>query len=48
MRNGMRRQAGHLVVAITLLAALAGCVVAPYGAGPGYHHYYHDHDGYNH
>jgi hypothetical protein len=47
MHDGMRRQLGRLAVAIGLLVALAGCVVAPYG--PGYHGYYHgygDHGGY--
>lgn len=47
MRDGMRLQAGRLVLAIGLLVTLAGCVVYPaYGPGPGYrpyHHPYGDH-----
>jgi hypothetical protein len=47
MHTGIRRQIGRLVVAIALLGALAGCVVAPYGPGyHGYNHGYGDHEGY--
>ena len=37
MRDGMGRQATRVVLAIGLLATLAGCVVYPaWGPGPGY------------
>ncbi len=41
MRHGIGRQVSRLVVAIGLLAALAGCVVYPaYGPGPYHYHAY--------
>lgn len=39
MRNGIGRRAARLVLAIGLLATLAGCVVAP-AYGPGYYRPY--------
>src|SRR5271165_2321931 len=35
MRNGMKRPAIRLALAIGLLATLAGCVIYPVGWGPG-------------
>ncbi len=49
MRDGLKRQAGRLIVAIGLLATLAGCVIYPAwgpGPGPGYRPYHHGYAGY--
>lgn len=39
MRDGFKRQAARLILAIGLLGALSGCVVYPAGGGGYWHHH---------